>query len=396
LDVTHLGPRRSSNSRQWAALPALVAIACGAVAFACTQQATAEQSPVEQASYSTGKSGSRLQWLPYRPGKNYSGRTVARTVERPSTVARTEVSREDPFAHRGGKIGSLAQLQTDRGGLSRDAVTEPATDSRYADPRSQPTIDSRYADPRSRPKTLPALGDLQTEPTREPPVEDLFQRRTEPSFEDPRESRTEPSFDDTPMVEPPLDDERMIEEPIMEDPRERQPVDPSYATPDDITLDPGQSRGRREIIDIDCPSPDDLDPINKLTTDISVTPGPQPKECTLGDKVFEPRDWAPSLFTWKASGLCHKPLYFEDVHLERYGHSHGPLLQPIISGGRFFLTIPALPYMMGVEPPAECLYTLGYYRPGDCAPYMLDPIPLSVRGALFQAGAVVGAVAIIP
>jgi hypothetical protein len=39
---------------------------------------------------------------------------------------------------------------------------------------------------------------------------------------------------------------------------------------------------------------------------------------------------------------------------------------------------------------------LGYYRPGSCAPYYLDPIPLSVRAALFEAGAWVGGVAIFP
>jgi hypothetical protein len=51
---------------------------------------------------------------------------------------------------------------------------------------------------------------------------------------------------------------------------------------------------------------------------------------------------------------------------------------------------------MGVEPPTECVYALGHYRPGSCAPYMCDPIPISYRGALFQAGAVVGAAAVLP
>ena len=120
------------------------------------------------------------------------------------------------------------------------------------------------------------------------------------------------------------------------------------------------------------------------------------KECTLGDKVFQTRAWLPTTFTWKASGLCHKPLYFEDVHLERYGHSWGPLAQPVLSGAHFFLTFPILPYKMGLYPPRECIYTLGYYRPGSCAPYMLDPLPISVRAALFEAGAWVGGVYLIP
>ena len=136
--------------------------------------------------------------------------------------------------------------------------------------------------------------------------------------------------------------------------------------------------------------------INELTTDIKAEDGEFPPECTLGDKQFEPRMWPATCFTWKASGVCHKPLYFEEVHLERYGHSWGPFLQPVASGAHFFLTVPILPYKMGLNPPEECMYTLGYYRPGNCAPYLLDPLPLSVRAALFQAGAWAGGVAVIP
>ena len=51
-----------------------------------------------------------------------------------------------------------------------------------------------------------------------------------------------------------------------------------------------------------------------------------------------------------------------------------------------------LPYQIGLNPPNECIYTLGYYRPGDCAPYLIDPVPLSLRGALFEAGALTGGV----
>jgi hypothetical protein len=85
--------------------------------------------------------------------------------------------------------------------------------------------------------------------------------------------------------------------------------------------------------------------------------------------------------------LCHKPLYFEDVQLERYGHMAGPWVQPFASCANFFLTIPILPYKMGLETPNECVYALGYYRPGSCAPYLLDPLPVSVRAALFETSA---------
>jgi hypothetical protein len=98
----------------------------------------------------------------------------------------------------------------------------------------------------------------------------------------------------------------------------------------------------------------------------------------------------------KASALCHKPLYFEDEQLERYGHSFSPCFQPFISGAHFFCTLPVLPYCMGVEPPCECIYALGHYRPGSCAPYMINPVPLSPRGALIEAGVITGAAAALP
>lgn len=122
-----------------------------------------------------------------------------------------------------------------------------------------------------------------------------------------------------------------------------------------------------------------------------------PFECSIEDgSVFGGRCWCESTYMWKASALCHKPLYFEDEGLERYGHSWGPCCDPLISGAHFFGTLPVLPYCMGVTPPTECMYALGHYRPGSCAPYMINPVPVSCRGAAFQAGAVVGAAAIIP
>jgi hypothetical protein len=149
-------------------------------------------------------------------------------------------------------------------------------------------------------------------------------------------------------------------------------------------------------LDYKCPSLNELKPIGKITYHARPKAGELPRECTLVGREFEPRHWACTTYHWKASGLCHKPLYFEDVHLERYGHSWGPYLQPVLSGAHFFATVPILPYKMGMYPPYECMYTLGYYRPGSCAPYMLDPIPLSVRGALAETGAVLGASYIIP
>ena len=121
-----------------------------------------------------------------------------------------------------------------------------------------------------------------------------------------------------------------------------------------------------------------------------------PAECSLGDEEYATRVWTGSTLAWKASAICHKPLYFEEVQLERYGHSAGPIIQPALSGAHFFLNIAALPYKMGINPPNECRYPLGYYRPGNCAPWLIPPIPLSVRSALKTAAFYTGGVYIVP
>ena len=121
-----------------------------------------------------------------------------------------------------------------------------------------------------------------------------------------------------------------------------------------------------------------------------------PVTCSIGHDSIPTRQFAASTMTWKASGACHKPLYFEDVQLERYGHEWGPVVQPVASTVRFFGDIAILPYKMGIHPPNECQYPLGYYRPGSCAPWTIGPIPISLRGAVEQAKVVTGAVFILP
>jgi hypothetical protein len=121
-----------------------------------------------------------------------------------------------------------------------------------------------------------------------------------------------------------------------------------------------------------------------------------PNECRLDDSGTVSRAWQPTTFTWIASSLCHKPLYFEDVQLERYGHSAGPLKQPVLSAAHFFGSAIFLPYKIGLHPPNECIYTLGYYRPGSCAPWTIPAVPLSLRGLYYQTSAAIGLSAIIP
>jgi hypothetical protein len=151
---------------------------------------------------------------------------------------------------------------------------------------------------------------------------------------------------------------------------------------------------QQELADLKAQTLDQVD----LSIAVSGRPGRDfPYECSIDDgNLYDGRCWDETTYMWKASAVCHKPLYFEDVALERYGHSWGPCLDPLVSGAHFFGRLPVLPYCMGLNPPNECMYALGYYRPGNCAPYLIPPVPISCRAAAVQAGVTTGTVFLIP
>lgn len=111
---------------------------------------------------------------------------------------------------------------------------------------------------------------------------------------------------------------------------------------------------------------------------------------SLHQPIGESRPWALQSVQYAASGFVHRPLYFEEINLERYGHNFGPCIQPFVSAGAFFGRAPLLPYMMVADPPHDYQYSLGYYRPGDCVPFRHQHLPWSTKGALVQAGLVTG------
>lgn len=94
--------------------------------------------------------------------------------------------------------------------------------------------------------------------------------------------------------------------------------------------------------------------------------------------------------------FCYAPLYFEEVNLERFGTSCAPRLQPAISGARFFLTVPALPYLMTAQRPRQCYYDLTPYRPGRPAPWHRELPPLRLDAAAVEAAVLAGLVFAIP
>ncbi|MBS0206524.1 MAG: hypothetical protein JSS49_26850 [Planctomycetes bacterium] len=119
------------------------------------------------------------------------------------------------------------------------------------------------------------------------------------------------------------------------------------------------------------------------------------------------RPWILSYYEWEAPATRHLPLLFEEPNLERLGYSPpgccyaanphvSQCLQPIVSGAHFFGRVPLIPYLIGVDEPCEPIYTLGVDRPGSPVCYRHHWIPLSLKGAIYQAGATVGMLYIFP
>ncbi len=149
------------------------------------------------------------------------------------------------------------------------------------------------------------------------------------------------------------------------------------------------------------PPPDDR-PIDQMQANVRVS-GEVPASAaaqyfpdTAAAGTWSGRGWSQSCYQWEASALYHQPLYFEDVPLERYGHALPPPFQPLLSGAKFFATIPFLSYKMVMEPINEPIYALGYYRPGSPAPWLWYPVPIRYDATAVQAGIVLGLIFVLP
>ncbi len=132
---------------------------------------------------------------------------------------------------------------------------------------------------------------------------------------------------------------------------------------------------------------DDIKPLSATRTNLQPPPGEMPTDYAeaqfemLPPVVgggWEDRRQTGIVYQWDAPALCYQPIYFDDVNLERYGYDHG-VLEPFVSAVHFFGTIPLLPYKVGMHPERECIYTLGFYRPGTPCPYQTSRLGWSLR-----------------
>jgi hypothetical protein len=83
--------------------------------------------------------------------------------------------------------------------------------------------------------------------------------------------------------------------------------------------------------------------------------------------------WMPEVFTWASPSFFHRPLYFEQVNLERYGIGPKRSLQPVCSSMHFFGSLALMPYKVLTQHPQERVYSLGHQRPGNRVAYQGRP-----------------------
>jgi hypothetical protein len=149
----------------------------------------------------------------------------------------------------------------------------------------------------------------------------------------------------------------------------------------------------------------DIQPFRSCSTDGSGVKMCPPNEAT-GDHCPEQqplpvfgtteRNFIDLDYCWEASNLFHTPLYFEDVPLERYGHTYCEPIQSIASVTKFGVELVGLPYQMALAPIHKREYPLGFYRPGDAAPHKAYQIPLNAEAAAKAAYVYTGMSFIVP
>lgn len=116
----------------------------------------------------------------------------------------------------------------------------------------------------------------------------------------------------------------------------------------------------------------------------------------FGGDNYTPRNYPEVCMPWQAPSTKYYPLYFQDPALERYGHTHHHLVQPVVSVARMSGQLVMMPYQMAIVPPWELHSPLGWYRPGDVVPKLRYPFPWNAKAAAIEAAAVTGFIYVIP
>ena len=181
-----------------------------------------------------------------------------------------------------------------------------------------------------------------------------------------------------------------------------EPVPSTTASESDVSPDTDDTEGGG-ILD-PCRSVKDgslFKPVANIKTRIPSHMDRMPPDCsgeffTASVPTGSNRFGTEMAYHWEPTNFFHMPTYFDDVPLERYGQTKSECLQPFLSGTRFYLQVPILPYKMGVNPPHECISTLGHRPPGDCVPCIKQTLPFEADAVVVQTAATLGFVFLLP
>jgi hypothetical protein len=255
-------------------------------------------------------------------------------------------------------------------------------------------------------EAIPPTAQLPDERGPQRPDEEAPSEQTAEQFADPEgeEIADEPQDAEPTAVEPSPSDAGAEAAPHDEERQTAAPeeIEGRFVTPEDVAAPPANveapykpERAETEFNRLGRR-------IGQISVDIRPDQGdlpPDPARTEFAQQgIEEPIEWQQPgdiLCSYTPWTFCFRPLYFEEVNLERYGEHHG-LLQPAISGTQFFATVAILPYKMKVRPPRSCVCSNGFSRCGDC------PLPGYGKwywrwdAAAVQAAAVTGFVYILP
>ncbi|OAI54550.1 hypothetical protein AYO47_02820 [Planctomyces sp. SCGC AG-212-M04] len=261
-----------------------------------------------------------------------------------------------------------------------EVVPEPVTEARTSE-RFAPEEPQAEAPVAARPPELKTIFDL---PMREAPVETAFL---------PQIPRPPVSNSPTPAVPPtrlaPPPPPRLPSQGPFEVPR-------SEPSRNDLLVPPAPDEAPRVAGPVELPQLKkitEIQPFKSCSADGSGVKMCPPNTAGEGSDrcpeqqplpVFDTseRNFIDIEYCWDAPNLFHTPLYFEDVELERYGHTYCEPIQTITSAAKFGGQLIGLPYQMALAPVHKREYPLGYYRAGDPAPYKCYQIPLNAEAAL--------------
>jgi hypothetical protein len=90
-------------------------------------------------------------------------------------------------------------------------------------------------------------------------------------------------------------------------------------------------------------------------------------------------EWNSMGYCWSSPAFCHRPLYFEQPNLERYGIGHGHYVDPWLSAAHFYGNVMVLPFKAVWDPCWGKSCSLGNNRPGDCVPVQRQGIQAKVN-----------------